>query len=277
MTYKRKYTKAELIAAVSSSTSLRGVLIYLELKPAGGNYRSVRNQINNLGLSTKHWTRSRSGFTRKGKSSPRRSLSEILVENSDYTNTFLLGKRLQREGVLKSECYCCKNTEWRGTPLRFHLDHINGIGNDNRIENLRLLCPNCHSQTDTYCGNNIGGGPQRALALYEACGSIEKTAEALGVSVATARLRLSKAGVRFDLRRREHRTPEAKSRAENATKILWPPRADLERMVNSQPLRFISHVLKVSDVAIAKRCKKLGIKLPGRGYWAKTNKGKAHK
>ena len=51
-------------------------------------------------------------------------------------------------------CAECGINEWRGRPLRLHLDHINGISNDNRFENLRLVCPNCHSQTDTYCGRN---------------------------------------------------------------------------------------------------------------------------
>src|SRR5437763_16057938 len=74
-------------------------------------------------------------------------------------------KRLLRMGV-RHECSQCGITHWQGMPLVLHLDHINGINNDNRIENLRLLCPNCHSQTDTY-----GRRPDRACegpgVLYE--------------------------------------------------------------------------------------------------------------
>jgi hypothetical protein len=81
-------------------------------------------------------------------------MKEILVENSNYTNTNNLRKRLIREGYFKYECCNCKLSEWMGEPMRLELEHINGINTDNRIENLKILCPNCHSLTDTYCGKN---------------------------------------------------------------------------------------------------------------------------
>jgi len=83
-------------------------------------------------------------------------LSEILVENSGYTNIARLKIRLLREGLLEAKCYGegCGLTEWRGQPISLQLDHINGDNLDHRIENLRLLCPNCHSQTETFAGKN---------------------------------------------------------------------------------------------------------------------------
>lgn len=59
-------------------------------------------------------------------------------------------------GVLREECYECGLTHWLGLKLALHVDHINGIANDHRPENLRMLCPNCHSQTATFSGRNIG-------------------------------------------------------------------------------------------------------------------------
>lgn len=64
--------------------------------------------------------------------------------------------RLLKEGIKKAECENCKNHEWMGYPISLELDHINGDSKDHRIENLRILCPNCHAQTDTYRGKNIG-------------------------------------------------------------------------------------------------------------------------
>ncbi len=62
--------------------------------------------------------------------------------------------RLLRAGILKNQCDQCGLSEWRGKPLSIHIDHINGVKDDHRLENLRMLCPNCHSQTDTYGARN---------------------------------------------------------------------------------------------------------------------------
>lgn len=82
-------------------------------------------------------------------------LDEILVDNSHYTNAHHLKKRLVSEGRLKYKCDICGNKgEWNGKPLSLQLDHKNGKHLDHRLENLRLLCPNCHSQTDSFSGKN---------------------------------------------------------------------------------------------------------------------------
>lgn len=85
-----------------------------------------------------------------------RSLDTILVENSSYKSSGLK-KRLVREGVLEDLCKSCGlGPVWNGRPITLQLDHRNGVSNDHRLENLRILCPNCHSQTDTWTGRNIG-------------------------------------------------------------------------------------------------------------------------
>ena len=81
-------------------------------------------------------------------------LEVLLVSDRHKTARYHLKNRLLRVGVLKRECAICGITEWQGKPLAFDLDHINGINNDNRLENLRILCPNCHSQTETHAGKN---------------------------------------------------------------------------------------------------------------------------
>ena len=72
-------------------------------------------------------------------------MEEILIENSSYDNIASLKRRLLNEGYLEYKCSECGISEWNGKPLSLHLDHINGKHNDHRIENLRFLCPNCHS------------------------------------------------------------------------------------------------------------------------------------
>lgn len=80
--------------------------------------------------------------------------SDILIENSSTTRK-IVKSHLLREGILKNKCSECEQTEsWNGKPLVMVLDHINGVNNDNRLENLRMLCPNCNSQMDTFAGRN---------------------------------------------------------------------------------------------------------------------------
>lgn len=152
---KRRWTDADLIDAVAQSVSLAQVLVRLGLRPVGGNYKTMGHHISRLEISTTHllgqgWLRG-SGQT----TNPGRSLNEILVIDSDYVKTTALKGRLIRKGLLQYRCDICGISDWLGDKLVLHLDHKNGINNDSRLENLRLLCPNCHSQTETYTGRNI--------------------------------------------------------------------------------------------------------------------------
>lgn len=82
-------------------------------------------------------------------------LEEILVENSTYTNRWRLKIRLLRANLIDNICYKCGlEPKWNGEPLSLQIDHINGKSNDNRLCNLRMLCPNCHSQTPNFAGRN---------------------------------------------------------------------------------------------------------------------------
>jgi 5-methylcytosine-specific restriction endonuclease McrA len=81
-------------------------------------------------------------------------LEQILISRGGSRRNVKL--RLLRSGVFENRCDTCGLTDWRGTQLVMHLDHVNGIKDDHRLENLRMLCPNCHSQTDTYGARNKG-------------------------------------------------------------------------------------------------------------------------
>lgn len=85
----------------------------------------------------------------------KRNLEDILIQNSTYLSTNNLKQKLLKNNKMKYECQNCKISEWDGKKLVLQLDHINGVSNDHRFENLRLLCPNCHSQTETFAGKGF--------------------------------------------------------------------------------------------------------------------------
>jgi 5-methylcytosine-specific restriction endonuclease McrA len=115
----------------------------------GHSYRQCRAQFNFCAAS---WTNA----VRRGEIKPRQigmSIAELL--SNPRRNRKHIKARLVRAGLLGTTCQSCGLASWQGEPLNLHLDHINGIKHDNRLENLRMLCPNCHSQTPTYGGRNL--------------------------------------------------------------------------------------------------------------------------
>jgi len=154
---RRSWTDAELALAVDGSTSIAGVLRRLGLQPGGGTYVLMRRSIERLGLDTAHFDGQ--GWRRGWKGAPggqrARPLSMILVAGSTYP-THALRRRLIAEGVKPARCEMCLCERWRNLPAPLQLDHVNGDRTDHRLENLRILCANCHAQTDTWCGRNRG-------------------------------------------------------------------------------------------------------------------------
>ena len=152
----RKWNVEDLEGVVKKSRSVREVLSALGLIEAGGNYDTIRRYVDQLELDTSHWVGQgwRKGVTTPIK--PATPLKDILVENSTYTNTGCLRRRLISEGYKGEYCEHCRRTEWEGVPIPLELEHINGNRYDNRIENLEVICPNCHALTPTHRGRNIG-------------------------------------------------------------------------------------------------------------------------
>ncbi len=211
----RRYTDAELAAALARSRTMRELLAALGLVPRGGNYETVRRRIAELGLDGSHLRTLRRGRAlsdcsdaeiaeavrasrslaeamrrlglrpgsnrtrlkqridelgidtshllgrgwRKGAQGPvvpATPLSQLLVQGRLITYTNQLKWRLILEGLKPRRCEICGLTTWNGRPIPLELDHINGRRDDNRLENLRVVCPNCHAQTPTYRGRNMG-------------------------------------------------------------------------------------------------------------------------
>ena len=139
--------------AVKESRCLQEVVGKLGYSKSSGSMgKFVKKRIEEMKIDVSHFETSHIR-----SSHPRYILKDILVENSSYGNINRLKQRILKAGLLKYECNECGNKgEWNGKPLTLQLEHKNGIHNDHRISNLCFLCPNCHSQTDTYSGKNMG-------------------------------------------------------------------------------------------------------------------------
>lgn len=122
----------------------------LQLTPSN-HIRSLKAFIKNHRVDVSHFD---PNANRKATGKDAQPIAEILTVDSTY-HRWHLKKRLVREGILVNVCSECSCPPvWNGKELNLQLDHINGINTDNRLENLRLLCPNCHSQTSTFAGRN---------------------------------------------------------------------------------------------------------------------------
>lgn len=150
----RKWDDDQLKAAVSSSFSIRQILRLLGLRPAGGNYQQVWKHIKRLNFNTSHFTGQ--GWNADGHFHPRKEqiIEKLLVSDSD-TQSFKLKNRLFKEGLKKPSCEICNwAQESSDGRIPVELDHIKGDHRDNRLSNLRILCPNCHSLQSTHRGIN---------------------------------------------------------------------------------------------------------------------------
>lgn len=157
------YSEQQLRAAIADSVCWSDVLRRLGRRTAGGNHRVVRQYAARWDIPTDHFDpgvgRRRAGESRQA------SLDDVLVERSTYDRG-TLKRRLFAEGLRERRCEMCGQDErWNGRRMSLILDHINGISDDNRLENLQVVCPNCAATLDTHCGRNpVLHEPRECLA-----------------------------------------------------------------------------------------------------------------
>lgn len=145
-----QYTEAEARRAVAASLSYAETLRTLHLCGTGSNWRTLRIWIERWGIATDHFDPR--AAQRRGFQQQARPLAEILIEGSTYSRNHLK-TRLYREGLKVPRCEICGQSElWNGRQMALILDHINGVRDDHRLDNLRIVCPNCAATFDTHCG-----------------------------------------------------------------------------------------------------------------------------
>ncbi|MEV6778026.1 HNH endonuclease signature motif containing protein [Streptomyces syringium] len=143
-----RHTEEMLRELVAISRSVAEVVRRLGISPVGGNQAHIGRRIAALGLDTSHFSQVRRGRP----AGPLRNPLTLGSPSDGRVPSDRLRRALLGTGVEESCAACGNGTEWNGRPLRLEVDHINGEWWDNRPENLRFLCPNCHAVTDTYRG-----------------------------------------------------------------------------------------------------------------------------
>jgi len=146
----KKYSFDELVAFAKDSVSQPDMMLKMGIIPRGRNYTLFRQNLISQNIDISHW-KGRPKLKPPKIHTKESVLLELLVEDSTCSSD-RLKSYLFRFDMIKNECSLCNQKPiWNNKKLVLQLDHINGNFRDNRLQNLRILCPNCHTQTDTFC------------------------------------------------------------------------------------------------------------------------------
>jgi Zn finger protein HypA/HybF involved in hydrogenase expression len=148
--YRKNYVweKDVLISAAEKSECKSDVLRILEIELNSGNFQTLDKYLKKYGFDI---NKLKYGYNRGGKFLETKTDDEVFCENSQVSKS-TLKRRISKNNLIEYKCQECGILdEWNGKKIQLQIDHINGKNNDNCLKNLRYLCPNCHSQTDTYC------------------------------------------------------------------------------------------------------------------------------
>ncbi len=231
-----RFDESQLREAVAASKSWTEVLRRLGYCPSGGNPATVKKYVAKWSISADHFDPYAGVMNRvRPQAKP---LAEILVEGSTYSRGNLK-RRLYQEGLKRPACELCGQGEtWRGRHMAMILDHINGVRDDNRLENLQIVCPNCAATLDTHCGRAIESPPP--LRNCDRCGVLFRAKHR------TQHYCSRECGVRWDRSRIRGQAKPALRR------VARPPREQLLAEIEATSYLAVGRKYGVSDNAVRK-------------------------
>lgn len=229
---KYDWSKEKVAEAVKNNVCYTDTLRELNIPVRGRNTDTLKHKINEYQIDISHFT-----FVSKDKGKvKRKSVTEYLRKGTTIKSCKLKIKLIEA-GLKENKCEICGTVEWLGKPLICQLHHIDGDETNNELENLQMLCPNCHSQTENYCGsaNKI----EKPKKYCKNCGR---------------EIKYSKSGYCVQCSARNRADKELENRNKN-----FPSKEVLEKLIKEQPFTTIGKNYGVTDTAIRKWCKKYNL------------------
>lgn len=264
-----KATETEFKDACSKAQSIREALLLLKQAAAGGAYPSFRKRAALLGVDISHflgreWSKGKSFGSGVG-----RPLEDYLANKVGITS-HILKLKLIAAGLKTYKCEICGLAEWCGKHLSLELDHKDGNTKNNVLDNLRILCPNCHSQTETFRRPKKSKEElllmqiRREEAYDDALGRISKRASQIDARIVDETMppvpqKQCACGKEISQKANQCKSCVSKSQP---THIDWPEDAKLAMLVNDYSILSVSKHLGVSDNAVRKHCLSRGIPIP---------------
>lgn len=227
---KHDWSKEYLQDIIKLSYSMTDILNQIGIPARSGNFSTLQRKIKKYNINISHFDPQKSSANLARKTNGPVQLQDVLNGLRPNYSTINLKQRLYNEGIKEKKCEHCKNTQWMGTEIPLELNHKDGNNKNHKLENLEILCSNCHAQTPTYRSKN----KNFRIRTYE---------------------RVKKVKIKKLVGRQR--------------KVLRPTKEKLYELLWTMPTTKIGEQFNVTDNCIARWAKEYNLQKPGRGYWSK--------